>query len=195
MMARLHSPAFPLLTDFDRPPGEELPDFDTQLKAATEDGYQRGLADGRAEAESDCEMRLAEAATRHAEELAHEKQNWELTCADVLFARLESAAKLIEHSLEERVSELLRPWLLERLRVRALQDLEKAISRSLCEGAKVHIAAPGEILEHLRAHLPSESFQIGYSESPTSDIRVHIDDTRIEANLSAWIAELEAITS
>jgi hypothetical protein len=195
MMARLHSPAFSLLTDFDRASGEELPDFDTQLKAAFEEGYQRGLTDGRAEAEADCEMRLAEATTRHAEELAHEKQNWELTCADVLFARLESAAKLIEQSIEERVSDLLRPWLLERLRVRALQDLEKAISRSLSEGAKVHIEAPGEILEHLRAHLPSESFQIGYSESPTSDVRAHIDDTRIEANLSAWIAELEAITS
>jgi hypothetical protein len=40
--------------------------------------------------------------------------------------------------------------------------------------------------------LPAGAFEIGYSESDTRDIRAHIDDTRIEANVSDWISQLEA---
>jgi hypothetical protein len=108
--------------------------------------------------------------------------------------RLENITRLIESSIEERVATLLRPWLLDRLRERALQDLEKAIGRALVEGAKVHVEAPAEIVQHLRERLPTEGFQIGYSESQNSDIRAHIEDTKIELNVSAWIAELEAMT-
>ncbi len=196
MKTRLHSPAFSLLTDFDRASsGDDAPDYQAQVKAAFEDGYRQGHAEGRTEAEADSELLLTELGTRHSEQLAEEKQSWQRDCADVLMARLEGAAKSIERSIEGRVSELLRPWLVENLRARALQDLEKAISRALIEGAKVHIEAPAEIVEHLRSHLPSEAFQIGYSESQTADIRAHIEDTEIEANISAWISELEAIAS
>jgi hypothetical protein len=80
----------------------------------------------------------------------------------------------------------------EQLRERALRDLETAIARALVDGAKVHVEAPGEIIAHLRAHLPSDAFQIGYSESTSADIRAHIEDTEIEANISEWIAGLEA---
>ncbi|MBS0235476.1 MAG: hypothetical protein JSR99_18555 [Proteobacteria bacterium] len=196
MKTRLHSPAFSLLTDFDRAAsGEGALDYQAQLKAAFEDGYRQGHAEGRSEAEADSELLLAELGTRHSEQLADERQTWQRECADVLMARLEGAAKSIERSIEDRIAELLRPWLVENLRARALQDLEKAISRALIEGAKVHIEAPVEIIEHLRANLPTEAFQIGYSESQTADIRAHIEDTEIEVNISAWIAELEAIAS
>jgi hypothetical protein len=195
MMTRLHSPAFPLLTDFDRAASGGAPDHDAQLRTAFEDGYRQGHAEGRAEAESDAEIRLTEAGILHAEQLADEKRVWEREYADMFMSRLESVASSIEHAIEVRVAELLRPWLIERLRARALQDLEKAISRALVEGAKVHIEAPAGIMEHLRARLPSETFQIGYSESPTADIRAHIEDTEIEVNISAWIADLEAIAS
>lgn len=195
MMARPHSLAFSLLSDFDRAASGGVQDHETQLKAAFDNGYRQGHAEGRVEAESDSEIRLADAAARYAEQLAEEKQIWQRECADVLLARLESIAKSIERSIEDRVAELLRPWLLDRLRARALQDLEKAVSRALIEGAKVHIEAPPEIIGHLRERLPSETFQIGFSESPNADIRAYIEDTKIEVNISAWIAELEAIAS
>jgi hypothetical protein len=193
MMARLHSPAFPLLSDFDRQDGQgDKLDHDSQLKSAFEDGYQQGLAEGRAEAQADGEYRLTEAETLFAAQLSEERQSWQRECADVLAARLDGATKLIERNIEDRIATLLRPWLIERLRERAIEDLEKAIARALVDGAKVHIEAPEEILTHLRERLPTETFQIGYSESNSPDIRAHIDDTEIEANISAWIAGLEA---
>jgi hypothetical protein len=193
MMTRLHSSAFSLLSDFDRENGDsERPDYEAELKAAFEDGYRQGHAEGRAEAESDGELRLAEAKTLYSEQLSEEKQNWQHDCADILISRFDSVAKQIEHSIEERVAPLLQPWLIERLRERALKDLEKAISRALVEGAKVHVEAPLEIIQHLRERLPTEAFQIGYSENPNPDIRAHIEDTEIVGNISAWITELEA---
>ncbi len=192
-MTRLHSSAFLLLSDFDRENGDvERPDYEAELKAAFEEGYRQGHADGRAESEADGELRIAEAQALHSEQLNEERQSWQRDCADVLVARFDGVAKLIERNIEERVAPLLRPWLVERLRERALRDLENAISRALIEGAKVHIEAPSEIIQNLRERLPTEAFQIGYSDSPNADIRAHIEDTKIEANISAWITELEA---
>lgn len=194
MMARLHSSAFSLLRDFDRvTPDVEEPDHDAQLKTAFEDGHRQGYAEGRAEAEADAEHRLAEAQIHHANELAQEKESWQRDCAEQLVARLETASGLIERNIAERVATLLRPWLVGRLHDRALLDLERAISRALVEGAKIHIEAPAEIIQHLNERLPTAGFQIGYSESPSPDVRAHVENTEIEVNIAAWIAELEAI--
>jgi hypothetical protein len=135
---------------------------------------------------------LAEAETLFLERLNLERNAFRQECADVLAARLDGAVKLIERAVGERVATLLRPWLVEQLRERAVQDLEEAITRALVEGAKVHIEAPPEVLEHLRERLPNDAFQIGYSESASADVRAHIEDTVIEANIAAWISELEA---
>jgi len=194
MKTRLHSRAFSLLSDFDRKDGGGKPDQESQLKSAFENGYQRGLADGRAEAQADGELRLAESEVLHATRLDEERQSWHRDCADVLAARFDASVKSIERKIEDRVAVLLRPWLIEQLRERALQDLEKAIARALSEGAKVHIEAPAEVLTQLRERLPTQALQIGYSDSGSPDIRAHIEDTAIEANISLWIAELEAAT-
>jgi hypothetical protein len=196
MMARMHSPAFPLLSDFgSEDAGIEKPDHEAQLKSAFEDGHQQGLAEGRAEALADAEMRMAEAEILFSERLNLERLAFRQECADVLAARFDGAVKVIEHSIGERVATLLRPWLVDELRERAVQDLEAAITRALAEGAKVHIEAPAEVLNHLRGRLPTEAFQIGYSETATPDIRAHIEDTVIEANIAAWISELEAMAT
>jgi len=195
MKTRLHSRAFSLLSDFDRKDGGGKPDQESQLKSAFENGYQRGLADGRAEAQADGELRLAESEVLHATRLDEERQSWHRDCADVLAARFDASVKSIERKIEDRVAVLLRPWLIEQLRERALQDLEKAIARALSEGAKVHIEAPAEVLTQLRERLPTQALQIGYSDSGSPDIRAHIEDTAIEANISLWIAKLEAATA
>lgn len=193
MMARPHSSAFSMLRDFDRvTPDVEEPDHEAQLKAAFEDGHRQGYAEGRAEAEADADHRIAEAQIHHADELAQQKEDWQRDCAEQLVARLESASDLIERNVAERVATLLRPWLIARLYDRALQDLERAISRALVEGAKIHIEAPAEIIQHLNERLPTSGFQIGYSESPNADVRAHVENTEIEVNIAAWIAELES---
>lgn len=195
MTARVLSRAFPMLSDFDHPNAAAVkPDHETELKTAFDDGYQQGLSEGRAEAQADAEVRLAEAETLFLERLNLERNGFRQECADVLAARLEGAVKLIERAVGERVATLLRPWIVEQLRERAVQDLEAAITRALVEGAKVHIEAPAEMLEHLRSSLPNDAFQISYSESTSSDVRAHIEDTVIEANIAAWISELEAAT-
>lgn len=192
MKARPHSPAFPLLSDFDRQGQSDKPDHEAQLRTAFDEGYQQGVADGRIEAEADCQHRLAEAESLHETQLGSERESWRHDFADLLAAKFESSVTSITRSIEERVATLLRPWLVEHLHERALRDLESAIARSLSAGAKIHIEAPADILARLRERLPAGAFEIGYSESDTPDIRAHIDDTKIEANVSDWIAQLEA---
>jgi hypothetical protein len=180
------------LSDFDRQGQSNGPDHESQVRTAFEEGYQQGVADGRVEAEADCQHRLAEAESLHETQLGNERETWQRDFADLLTAKFESSVKSITHSIEERVATLLRPWLIEHLHERALRDLENAITRSLSAGAKIHIEAPADILVRLRERLPAGALEIGYSESDTPDIRAHIDDTQIEANVSDWISQLEA---
>ncbi|HVZ04389.1 hypothetical protein [Hyphomicrobium sp.] len=196
MTAKVHNLAFNLLSDFDREESAfDKPDPEVQLKTAFDDGYQQGLADGRAEAQADAELRLADAETMFSERLNEERQAFQRDCADVLLMRFDGAMRSISRAIEERVAELLRPWLKEQLRIRAVQELEQAISRALVDGAKVHIEAPADVLNFLRDRLPVDAFHIGLSESPSADIRAHIEDTQIEANIAAWISELEALAT
>ena len=196
MTTRLHSPAFPLLSDFDRQDGGGKPDHEVlssnrHSKTAISKASPMAAPKHRPMANS----AWPSSEVLHATQLDEERQSWHRDCADVLAARFDASVKLIERNIEDRVAVLLRPWLIERLRERALQDLEKAIARALSEGAKVHIEAPAEVLAQLRERLPTEALQIGYSDSGSPDIRAHIEDTEIEANISAWIAELEAATA
>ena len=193
-MTGAHRPAFRLLSDFDREESDfEKPDPEAQLKTAYEDGYQQGLDDGRAEAQADAELRLAEAEVLFSERAKTDREAFQQDCADVLAAQFDGMVKRIERAVEERVATLLRPWLVEQFRARALRDLEHAIAKALAEGAKVHIEAPSDFLVHLRSRLPVDAFHVGFSESPTPDIRAYIEDTEIEANISTWVAELEAV--
>jgi len=193
MITGAHKPAFRLLSDFDRQESDvEKPDPEEQLKSAFDEGYQQGLSDGRAEAQADAELRLAEAEVLFSERSNADREAFQRDCADALAAQFDGAVKRIERAIEERVAALLRPWLVEQIRARAVRDLERAITRALVEGAKIHIEAPADFLAHLRDRLPVDAFQIGFSDSPSPDIRAHIEDTEIEANISTWIAELEA---
>jgi hypothetical protein len=194
MMTGAHKSAFRLLSDFDREESDlEKPDPEVQLKAAFDDGYQQGLTEGRAEAQADAELRLAEAEVLFSERLNADREAFQRDCADVLATQFDGAVKSIERAIEERVAALLRPWLVEQIRTKAVRDLEHAITRALAEGAKVHIEAPADFLAHLQGRLPVDAFQIGFSDSPSPDIRAHIEDTEIDANISTWIAELEAV--
>ena len=195
MTTRLLSSAFSLLSDFDRENAVVERDYEAEIKSAFEEGYRHGHADGRAETEADAEIRLTETIALHSRQILEEKQEWQREFADVLAARLEVVTKQIEASIEGRVAALLRPWLSERLRERALEDLEKAIGRALVEGAKVHIEAPREVIDRLRDRLPAGGLQVVYSESQNSDIRAQIEETEIELNLAAWIAALETVAS
>jgi len=187
----MHSPAFSFLSDFGSAKVEnEKSDHESQIKAALAEGFQQGLLEGRAEAQADTALRLAEAEVLFAERVALERQAFRQECADVLATRLDGAVNLIEGIIAGRVAALLQPWLIERLRERAIADLESAIARALVEGAKIHIEAPAEVLAHLQSRLPNESFQIGYSEAASPDIRAHIEDTVIEGNIDAWLAQL-----
>ena len=81
MMARTHSSAFSLLSDFGREKSEfKQPDPEVQLKSAFDDGYQQGLSEGRAEAQADAELLvfdsggLAEAARFRNRKLAADEE-------------------------------------------------------------------------------------------------------------------------
>jgi hypothetical protein len=196
MMTRRHSSAFQLLSDFDAD-GHIIhaPDFDAQLKQAFDDGFQQGYAGGRTEADADAELRLAELQSLHDQSMASERANWRQECADVLASGLDDAIRSIEANIETRLAVILRPWLEEKLRDRALKEFQETITRALSQGANIQISGPAQILDSLRERLPSSAIEISYTENSGPGVIAHIDDTQIDADFSAWIAQLEQAIS
>lgn len=191
MMSAGRSSAFQLLNDFGGRQAASPADPQEEIRAAHEEGYQKGFAEAQAEAGAACEARLAAALEEHAARLAAERESWQCEQADVLSAVMQTAIAGMQNSLRDRVSALLKPWLTDRLHERAMLDFEKAIDRALEEGARVELDGPADLLKSMREKFPVEVLRVAFTESDAPAVRAQIDDTRIELDMSAWLAELE----
>ena len=192
---RPHSSAFSSLVDFERQEAAVIhADHDAAISEAYSAGLARGSSDARAEAEADAELRLAEAAALMEARLEEQRARLHEDCVRELNTKFDSAMKVIERSLEDRVSALLRPWLLEGVHERAMGQFAGAILRAAGGATKIHIEAPADLVEKLKTQLAHSPFAIGFSESDSADIRAYVDDTELDMNIASWIAELERAT-
>lgn len=191
MRRAVRSSAFQLLSDFDSRGGQRRPDRETEVKSSYEDGYLKGLADARTEAEAECQSLQKASEEVLQNTLASERDAWQRDCADILKSQHEEAIAHVQRRLGDRVASLLKPWLSERLHERVMFQFEKAIERALGEGAKLHIEGPADLLASLRDRFPVELLQVSFAETSASTVRAHLDDTQLEINISAWISDLE----
>lgn len=191
MTRAARSSAFQLLAEFGGRGTAAAADQQDEIRASYDEGYLQGAADARAEAEADCEARLTSAGQDYAERLATERESWQRDVAEVLSAEIATGVAKIQRSIGDRVAALLKPWLTERLYERAMYDFEKAIERALADNSSMEIEGPSDILRSIREKFPVEVLQVAFTESESPSVKAQIDSTRIEIDMSAWLAELE----
>lgn len=186
------SSAFELLADFGGRGVDLSLDREAVVKASYDDGYRKGVADGKEESVAECEQRLADASQAFEARLKDECARWEKECGAALAVKLEIAAESLGRTIGDRVSALLRPWLMARLHDHAMFEFEKAVERAIKEGAKVHIEGPADALSGFRERFPVELLQIAFTETAEPQVLTQVDATQIEINFEAWLADLKA---
>lgn len=153
----------------------------------------RAAALAEAEAErSACAQALADAeamfATRLDTELAHARAAWCAAEGERLAGALGAGLAALEARICEGVAAVLRPFLREKARERAVESFARRVGDLLRHpGATpaLTICGPADLLIALRARLP-ETAGISFAEAPGPELRVTCEDTVLETQMAAW---------
>jgi hypothetical protein len=188
-MPQLDEPVFEMSSLADvSVPFDAAPDTDALIAeavAAAEQALSARLADDHAEA-----LRLER--ERHEEELAALQQQ----VTDEASARMQAAIDESEQRIVELtsavVARILGGLLTDDVRDRSLARLSDTIREALHDNDALRIRVRGSppLYEALKARLERHADQLDFTETPTFDISVTIDDSVYETRLAEWSAAL-----
>jgi hypothetical protein len=167
-------------------------DLAVSLEQAREEGHAEGLAAARAEhaAERARETLLFEA------RLSAERARWTKEESEKLATRFAAALAETEADIAASVARVLRGFLIEVLRRKAVDELADDV-RALLEGKEhpiVEISGAADLLAMLRERLSRFADAIEYAPDQSPDVKVVADQTIIETRIEAWIERVEAIS-
>jgi len=163
---------------------EEAADIDFQLKEA----HQRGLAEGRAQAQAEHEAALAAQAASFEEKLAAERQRWAVEQGTHLGERIAASIDDLEQRVADAVSEVLKPVLREEIRLKAVEELSRTLESLLSKGdySKIAISGPADLIAAMQARLAGNDAGLSFVAADGADITVSADETILATRIGAW---------
>ena len=157
-----------------------------------DDAYQRGYAAGLAGGDA----KLAEERVHGAIRLGEERAKWSDQQAAAIVNGFTAACREIETNVASSVARILRLFLVDAVRDKAVAALVEQIS-ALTGNSPVpvfRITGPSDLLRRVRAQLDTaRRTGIEYEVADTFEIRVVADQTVIETQISAWTACLKDV--
>lgn len=155
-----------------------------------DDAYRRGHAAGVAEGEA----KLAEERVRSAIRLGEERAKWSDQQAVAIVSGFEAACREIETNIASSVARILLPFLTEAVRDKAIGSLVEQVA-VLTGNSPVpvfKVTGPSELLDLVKTQLEaSRRTGIAYEAADIAEVRVVVDQTVIETQISAWSERLE----
>jgi hypothetical protein len=190
--------------DLDRPapppmPLEAEPPIEPLGYSVAEEIERRvaeAVATVRAEERADAEWQLTEALAEQAKSLRDEQEvarkAWVEEQSDQIAAVIEERFATLSEQLGVAAARALRPFLVERLVDRSVEDLAACIGRLMTDGtaAPLEIAGPADLLERLAEKLGGHAAAITFRPDDRADIVVTASETLIETRLREWVARL-----
>lgn len=154
------------------------------------------VATARAEERADAEWQLTEALTEQANMLRAEheaaRKVWVEEESDRIASAIEDQFGAIGQRLGTAAARALRPFLVERLVDRSIDDLASSITRLLTDSSAPisAITGPADLLERLAERLGDQGTGIAFRPNAKADIVVTAGETLIETRLQEWVARL-----
>ncbi len=166
-------------------------EIEERVAQALDQGYQRGLAAGRAEALADFEQRLSDLAIRSEADLNAERQSWQYGTGTHLADAMENGVQRLSDTIEHRVAALLKPWLMEKIYDQAINAFHAAVERAAIDGATIEISGSEILVSGVEQRLSGKARILTSITSGDESVVVKVDDAVISANFSVWMSELE----
>jgi hypothetical protein len=164
------------------------PDID----ALTQEAFERGREEARAEAALEHESMLAKVREEADEALALARAQWVAQESEVLAAHLTEGLAGLQASLAEKTARALRPFLRESVREQAIAALCETLGRLLHSqpAAKLDMSGPEDLLDAVMRRLNGYEGKIAIHVTTERDIRVVCDETTIETQIALWAKSL-----
>lgn len=168
-----------------------------KMPSVIEDAFRRGREEGRAAGLAELEVRLEEQRQFLEKQQEIERYTWATREMDVLVEQLRLGLRDIETIIAVKAARILKPFLLERVRVQAVSELSAALESLLTkgEGIQLEISGPEDLLQLLRARLTRLGDNVKFSPSAGADIHVGAGQTILETRLAAWVAKLNVVVN
>lgn len=168
-----------------------------KMPSVIEDAFRRGREEGRAAGLAELEVRLEEQRQFLEKQQEIERYTWATREMDVLVEQLRLGLRDIETIIAVKAARILKPFLLERVRVQAVSELSAALESLLTkgEGIQLEISGPEDLLQLLRARLTRLGDNVKFSPSAGADIHVAAGQTILETRLAAWVAKLNEVVN
>ena len=150
----------------------------------------------RAEERADAEWQLTEALAEQAKSLCAEheaaRKAWVEEQSNQIAASIEERFTALGEQLGVAAARALRPFLVERLVDRSVEDLATCIERLMTDGTAtpIEIVGPADLLDRLAEKLGAHAAAVAFRPDDRADIVVTASETLVETRLREWVARL-----
>jgi hypothetical protein len=149
--------------------------------------------DMQAEADDRLQRALSEQAAAFTERLEAERKAWVEEQATVLSSALGTAIDGLESRIADAAAKVLKPFLAESSRERAVAEMTECVAAILADPAHpvLSISGPQDLLDALSAALGADAGSISFQPDASADIRVIAGETILETRIQEWVARLD----
>jgi hypothetical protein len=169
-------------------------DSESDIEQRIEEAYIRGVLEGRAAAQSEYGekiQRQTESAEKH---LKSERERWVADEAGRLSSLIGGSLEGIGTRVAEQVARILKPFLGEKAKQRAMGELMSALDALLLKGeySKISVLGPEDLIGAVRSHLGGRADGIAFLVSERAcDISVTADEIILETRIGSWLKAIE----
>lgn len=156
------------------------------------DDYALGEQAGREAAQAECDRQIEAFKESEAERLAEARARWVEEHAEALSQAWGEALTELGHRLGDQLAAVLRPFLDDESRSRALDNLAEALSRLTGpDKPAFRVSGPSDLLEALQPRLDQAGLCAEMTpDEDAVDVVVVADETRIETTIGEWRTRL-----
>lgn len=164
-------------------------DAKSDLDIELSDAHTRGVLEGRAAAQVEFDSVTATRAVAFEQKLAAERQKWAAEEGERLSQMISSGIEDLESRISSLVSEVLRSFVGERVRGKAIDELSQTLNTMLTKGeySKVIVSGPADLTTEVERRLSTHVAGVTFVEAEGVDLVVNADDTILATRIGAWL--------
>jgi hypothetical protein len=165
-------------------------DVESDTEQRLEEAYIRGVLEGRAAAQAEYGAQLQQQSEAAENRLKSERERWVSDEGNRLSALIGASLEGIGTRVAGQVARILRPFLREQARERAMAELVSTLDALLMKGefSKITILGPEDLIGVLKISLGSRADGMAFLISESAcDVSVTADDTILETRIGRWV--------
>lgn len=175
-------------TALDFVPEAEPADVTERIEAA----HAEGIAQGREDARAEMEARFAELEAGFEERIQKEREVWAQRDGARLAAAMLQGLDGVREDVVAATAQVLKPFLIESVRQKALAELSRAIEDLLLRDpeAGMVISGPKDLLDVLELHLNERAGSFTFKPSETPEVEVKAGAALLSTRIAAWVEKI-----